>query len=72
MPVHTSHLHSVDKHSMGKLQKTAAYHSYKVGRLNVSFQLKNDLNVSRLGDLEDKDIFENANEENSRKKQVWE
>lgn len=72
MPVHTSHLHSVDKHSMGKLQETAAYHSYKVGRLNVSFQLKNDLNVSRLGDLEDKDIFENTNEENSRKKQVWE
>lgn len=72
MPVHTSHLHSVDKHSMGKLQETAAYYSYKVGRLNVSLQLKNDLNVSRLGDLEDKDISEKANEENSRKKQVWE
>ena len=72
MPVHTSHLHSVDKPSMGKLQETAAYYSYKVGRLKGSFQLKNNLKVSRLGDLEDKNVFEKANEENSREKQVWE
>lgn len=40
---------------MGKLQDITAYYGYKeVGRVEVSFQFRDTLNVSSLGGLEGK------------------